>query len=375
MTATGDTVRDVLVAALREPACLTRLTTPEWDILIRRARRARLLGRLAHYARTGGGMEALPARVRGNLAAGAALAGEHERMIRWELNRIDRALNRLAMPVILLKGAAYVAAGLPAARGRLVSDIDIMVPKPALDDVEAALMRAGWGAVKLEPYDQRYYRTWMHELPPMEHRERRTSIDVHHTILPETGRLRPDPGKLLAAARPLHGSRFHVLAPADMLLHSAAHMFQDGDLGLAIRDLADQHDMLRHFGEHEPGFWEGLCARAEALDLARPLYYALRFTTRLFATPVPAAVIEETARFAPPAPVRALMDWLVPRAMLPGDLDATARAQGLAAELLYIRSHWLRMPPHLLTAHLTRKALRRFTTEKQEPAPETEPKG
>ena len=38
--------------------------------------------------------------------------------------------------------------------------------------------------------------------------------------------------------------------------------------------------------------------------------------------------------------------------------NASRRDRG-SLWLLYVRSHWLRMPPHRLIVHLTRKALRR----------------
>jgi len=56
-----------------------------------------------------------------------------------------------------------------------------------------------------------------------------TIVDVHHTLLPLTGRLRPDREKLLTTAVSVDGSRLKVFAPPDMVLHSAAHIFQDGD--------------------------------------------------------------------------------------------------------------------------------------------------
>jgi glutaconate CoA-transferase subunit A len=43
-------------------------------------------------------------------------------------------------------------------------------------------------------------------------------------------------------------------------------------------------------------------------------------------------------------------------------------AEGLARWLLYVRSHWLRMPPHLLVPHLVRKAwMRRFPAPAETP--------
>jgi hypothetical protein len=58
------------------------------------------------------------------------VAAHNERTIRWELNRIERALRHLDIPIPQL-GAAGVAAGPLPAKGRLVSDVDIMVPRAA----------------------------------------------------------------------------------------------------------------------------------------------------------------------------------------------------------------------------------------------------
>jgi hypothetical protein len=78
----------------------------------------------------------------------------------------------------------------------------VLVPHGGLPSVEAALMLRGWATGKTTAYDQRYYRRWMHELPPLRHIGRQTWLDVHHAILPITARLKPDSAKLLAASRP-----------------------------------------------------------------------------------------------------------------------------------------------------------------------------
>lgn len=66
--------------------------------------------------------------------------------MRFEVQQVQRALADTGLALILLKGTAYVAAGLPAARGRLFSDIDILVPKTALADVESLLILHGWAS-------------------------------------------------------------------------------------------------------------------------------------------------------------------------------------------------------------------------------------
>lgn len=351
---------NLLLSALADPGSLAARSVEEWDILLRLARRARLLPRLALTTQNLGLTGRFPDKLRDHLTAAIATGAHNARGIRWEANRIARALFDLDTPILLLKGGAYVLAELPPARGRLASDIDIMVPAAALEAVQAALERHGWVPMKLDPYDQQYYRRWMHELPPLQHPGRGGVVDVHHTILPRTSRLRPDPEKLWREARKLPGEPFHVLSPEDMVLHSAAHLFHDGDLSVAIRDLVDISDLLTHFGE-DPDFWNRLVPRARDLDLARPLFYALRYAQRLLGTPVPEDAMSEAEANAPNRVALTIMDHLAPQVLVPGDPNDFGHGTGRAAMALYIRSHWLRMPPLLLAAHLIRKSYTRLT--------------
>ena len=357
MNAHLDESTGLLLAALTRPRGLVDLPPAKWDELLCRARNTRLLGRLGAELEALDLLDTLPGKAVVQIRAELALAAENARMVRWEVNRIVRALRGVNVPLILLKGAAYALAGLPPAAGRLSSDVDIMVPKESLAPVEAALHRHGYEAVKLDPYDQRYYRTWMHELPPLCHRERNTVVDVHHTILPESGRLRPDPRALIDAVRSL-GDGLRILAPADLVLHSAAHLFQDGDLDGGLRDLVDLDLLFRHFGT-EPAFWEGLVPRAVELSLARPLYYALRYCRGLLGSPVPVTVAQAVRVAEPIWPVGALMDSLTCRALTPDGWETPPLRTRQARFFLYVRSHWLRMPPGLLTRHLVRKFISR----------------
>ena len=239
-----------------------------------------------------------------------------------------------------------------------MADLDILVPRRNLTRVESRLVACGWGSQKLDRYDQRYYREWMHEIPPLMNPERGIEVDVHHALLPMTARVRPDAALLWQASVALDLPRLRVLAPADMLLHSAAHLFYDGEIKGGLRDLLDLHQMLVDFGR-QPGFWDGLPARAMQLQLARPLFYTLRYCRRLLGTRIPTQVTADTDRAAAPArPARAAMDNLAPSVLcprLPSEPEATA-----SAWMLYVRSHWLRMPPWLLARHLSRKAWRRL---------------
>jgi hypothetical protein len=245
--------------------------------------------------------------------------------------------------VILMKGTAYHAAGLDAATGRSVGDLDIMVPQGSLRAVEAALLDAGWEHVKAtDGYDDAYYRRWMHELPPLIHRSRDRMIDVHHTILPLTARRSPDAEALIEARRPL-GDGLFTLSPADMVVHAATHLFADGDLAGGLRNLWDIDRLLRDFAA-EPDFWQQLHERAERHQMLSPVLRAGRLANDLYGTPVP-----ESWRVWDSA------DPLFKARLLARDGWGRATRPALRFGF-YVRSHALRMPPLMLARHLWTKA-------------------
>ena len=344
---------EVLARVLRDPATIDRLSPEAFSRALDAAQRARLLGWLVEQVRGGHVPAVRPEWLRDRLVTAEALTSGYERAVRWEIDRLSRAFLDTGQTWILLKGAGYIAAGLPPGRGRRVADIDVLVPRADLGRVEQILQKHGWEFPEINAYDNRYYREWMHELPPMIHRERRSVVDVHHGILPRTSRLKPSSDRLLQQAETL-ADGVRVLAPAHIILHAAAHLFHDGEIAGAIRDLVDLDQLLRSFGRDDR-FWERLVEETPAMDLARPLYYALRYTQRWFGTPLPDAVTAAMRTWAPPAPVRGLMDVLVDGAMM-GTAGRSASASVFA---LYVRSHWLKMPPSLVVRHLVRKSLRR----------------
>ena len=352
----------VLLTALRQPARLTGFTLAEWNLLLRQAAASNLEAHLYYMVEQHGLLDAVPAPARPALVAAHATAQRHSQAVHWEITLIQRALAALDLPVILLKGAAYVAAGLPPAAGRLFSDIDILLPRDALPEAEAALMLHGWVGSSLDEYDQRYYRQWMHELPPMHHLKRQTAIDVHHAILPPTAPVHPEPDQLRAGAVAIDGNpTLRVLAPADLVLHSATHLFFDGEFDSGLRDLVDLDGLLKHYASQD--FWPALTARALQLELGRPLFYALRYTAALLHTPVPASALEALAPARPNGALLTLMDGLFMRALQPDHSSCDDRFSAAARFLLYIRGNWLRMPPLLLARHLFHKA---FLTPKKD---------
>ena len=334
----------LLVRALAEPATVAALDDAGWTALLTAARAEQLLASLGHRL---DGL-AIPGRAAAVLADARASAEVQRTHALWEAEMARRALLPLGVPVVLLKGTAFVAAGLAAGVGRSIGDLDILVPRDALGEVEHALLAAGWEWVKPDAYDDAYYRRWMHELAPLIHRERDRMIDVHHTILPLTARPKPDAGALIADAVPL-GNGLSVLSPEDMVIHAAAHLFADGDLAGGLRNLWDIDRLCCEFAERQEDFYLSVVEDASSHGLGAPLMRALRLAHRLFGTPVRTYRQPLRLSLQPSPSDRFFIRRLLAR-------DGWGRASRPAMRFaFYLRSHALRMPPHQLARHLAVK--------------------
>lgn len=349
-----------LVQLLRRPASCLDWQDTDWELLLKQARRANLLPRVAELLGQAGLLERLPQAPREHLAGARLLSAGQLRAVHWEARQIRHALRELEAPVVLLKGAAYAMDKLPAAAGRIFSDIDILVPREKLASTEAALMLEGWHGARQDAYDEQYYRRWMHEIPPMTHVLRESVIDVHHNILPLSGRIKVDARRFLEKLRPLANCPgLYRLGDADLVLHSACHLFLDGEFDKGLRDLVDLDALLRHFATR-PEFWEELLVRGRELGLARILFYALRYTRAVLDTPQPReALMEELQAYAPPPAQLRLMDAIFLRALAPDHPSCSDHWSASARGFLYLRAHWMRMPLPLLAMHLTVKAFKR----------------
>lgn len=340
-----------LLRAVRTPVTLNEAG---WDRLLRLARMSGLHARVAavHLDQPD-----VPERVRRHLLSAARMAKFRDQMLRAELASVH-ALCDDSFPVLVLKGGAYLLQGRTAAQGRFVSDADLLVPRSHLRIMEDRLRAAGWQSAALDPHDERYYRDWSHETPPLRHPGRFLELDLHHAITPVTGSLSFDPQPLFDASEAIPGTPLRAPCPEDQILHACVHCFHDGDFDLRVREVVDIAMLLNEFSA-QSGFWERLGVRARELGLQRPLWYGLTFAHAWLQVPLP-----PTALATLPAPstfAQAAMDALVPRAMLPGDPDRPpARAARLARTALLARYHWLRMPMRLLLPHLARKSWRRL---------------
>ena len=340
-----------LTACLVDPRIAGQFGARQWNELIATARAERLIGALAD--RLDG--RSVPEEVAVVLSDAHVMAAQERRAALWEADCARRALAGYEGKAVLLKGTAYVAANLDAGRGRSIGDLDLLVAEKDLEEVERALLAAGWEWVKEDAYDDAYYRRWMHELPPLIHRDRDRMIDVHHTILPKTARPTPDAKAMIGSAIALqpdekakgvrlakfsswHG--LHILSPADMVCHSIAHLLADGEMDGGLRNLWDIDRMLREFAG-SANFWDALAVRARRHEILPYVRRALRLAERIYDTPVDEKLRGRTL---------ASDKWFEKRMMA---RDGWGRQTNRALRFFfYIRGHWLRMPPKMLTRHL-----------------------
>ncbi len=346
------------IDAVREPRQALGWSLDDWQNVIKVGRRLRLLSRLAHGLEAAGLLSEVPEAPRLHLVSELRVSHYRTAAMLWALDRVMAALGEPDHPCVLLKGAAYVGQRLPIASGRLPSDVDVMVPREQLLAVQARLQADGWKEVTLDEHDQRYYREWSHEVPPMRHPIHPIELDLHHNVLPPVARTTVDASKLFARVQPSVLPGWTVLHPVDQVLHSAAHLFLDSEARDRVRDLVDLDGLLRHFGV-EPSFWDALADRADDLGLVEPLGLACRFCVDWFATPIPE---EARHRLLAGASSSRYRWWLVPvlRVLLtPADPSRGAPLTQQAAAMAFLaRYHFNRLPMRLLLPHLWHKMQR-----------------
>lgn len=320
----------------------------------------------------------LPERVQAQFETVDVQVRERRHLVRWELAELARVLKPLGGPVLALKGAAYELQGLPMATGRKVGDIDLLVAPALLARAEQLLKAGGWQADTLDPHDERYYRQWSHEIPPLRHPSRELELDLHHAITPDTKGAGIDTLKLMAAAR--NCGDFLVLDPLDQVIHCAVHTFKDSDLSMRLREVMDFDLLVRaHSQGKSVDFSRALLRRAQELGAGDSVRWAARYAMRWLDTPLTATPdIGETQHIraeARPWMIPSLRAWAMDRllglAMLPGAREAPQGSVRIARTALLIRYHLNRMPLFRLLPHLARKSLRRWRDSRRAVAAQT----
>lgn len=288
------------------------------------------------------------------------------RLMAQEHHHISQLFSRLNIRWVYLKGAAYQLADISYMQGRLMNDIDILVPQEQIAMAEEALMEHGWLHKKLTDYDDKFYRDYSQEIPPLRHFDRQTELDVHFNILPTILNHGPDPAILLTHTQILpDGSGGQALSPEAMVFHSAIHLFYESEFHKGVRDLFDIVLLIKRFSQ-QPDFWENLVQLQQSLGNGECMFYAIRYSRIIFQLDVPDNVVAFYEQFRPGRLVFYLTDPAFRKvfsSIYPIHNDFGDQWYLL---ILYLRGHLKRLPFSKLVPHLIRKSIYRLNPMKRD---------
>ena len=276
--------------------------------------------------------------------------------VRNESYSLKKLLSNAEMNPIFLKGAAYILASDENSHGRLMSDIDVLVDKKRLHEVESILKSNGWREKRLDNYDEQYYRKWSHELPPFRHITSGTTLDVHHTLIPPiTGKSIPIESVLAESARVDGVSQ--TLSLEWRLLHCIIHFFFNEDYEKPFRDLWDLKCLFCSL--HDKEHLEKFLSFATALGFRTEAIYAVRlvelnfcsfkekFGTNLDSNDTKLSKIESI-----------FFNLIVVNMAIPRHPKLDSFLTKFSSFVMMIRGHFKKMPLKILIPHISVKVYR-----------------
>lgn len=277
------------------------------------------------------------------------VAQQQEQTVHNECNELNKILNQVGIKPIYLKGAAYTLKNNHTSKGRTFSDIDLLVEKKLIPKAEQVLSIHGWIGKELNDYDEKYYREWAHEIPPLKHSGRGTVLDLHHNIVPLiSGRA---PSFEVFKNNLEEESGCFTLSPAAMTLHSAIHLFLNEDFTKGFRDNIDLHLLFSEYGEDK--FWVDFVSLAKKTNFECEALLAIRYCQRNWQTNIPKDV---ESSFKKPSRLKIwYWDFIFSGALNPKHPDFSPNFAKTKIFFAYIRGHFLKMPSIVLVKHLVIK--------------------
>lgn len=343
----------LLIELYRQPEKAQELTPQQWQSIILILRHHHLLARFQFLFEKVNVLSQLPDFAQRHLMNARQLSSKQYHQIFFEAEKLVNSVALRSEPVVFLKGAAYTLSKLQAGIGRVYSDIDILLEKESITQVERSLFSSGWMPQPITAYDDAYYRNWTHEIPPLQHGVRGTVLDVHHNLIPVISGRSPDMKHFFQhTVRTPEG--ITTLTPAGMTLHSLIHLFFNEDFTNGFRDLLDL-DLL--ISEHDcDDFWSELVELAEKTGFQFEFSLALRYLDKLLGTRIPAH-IQEAYSLRTGLKLKWL-DYIFQTVLLPSHPLVNQSHYATSEFLAFIRGHYIKMPTLVLMYHLTYKGAR-----------------
>lgn len=346
----------ILIRVLSNPSLLPTLNKSQWQTLLAQANSSQLVARLNYLMDLH--QYEKPNYVNWHLESAYKVAEKQRKQAVVEFLEVPRSLEKVASQLVFLKGAAYIAKNLPCSFGRTFSDIDVLVKKEELKKIETVLKFSNWLKTDVDDYDELYYRTWMHEIPPLYHVSRGSVLDVHHNILPSTNKHMPNAENFsFSNVEVKNVGTIKTLDDTDLCIHMAVHLFTESEFHHGLRDISDFDMILRHFQKQNEHFTEQLLQRATTLGLHEYTRLAVRYSHMILATPLQKNTfisLQANSSFN-----TFIQDFCFSHIFKPNHQSCKTWHMSVAEFILYWRGHLLRMPIKLLVPHLIKKSYMR----------------
>lgn len=342
-----------IIELFHTPSSCIALTAAEWSQFIFILRSASLLARFYYLAHQHECYDDFPDKVKHHLHSSYIKAERQAKQAQFEAFEMNNNLSEINVKPIFLKGVAYTLLNSTASHGRIYSDMDILVPREQLQNIERKLSLYGWFGKEVDDYDQKYYRQWAHEIPPMQQSSRGTVADIHHNLLPPISGRAP---KIEIFTINLFKTEdgFYVLNKPSMVMHSIIHLFFNEEYSNGFRDLSDLDLMFKEEIDNE-NFWCELLTLSQNGNFETELFYAIRYCQKIFKTDFSDNFMESLSK--PKGPRLKLADFIFTRVLLPQHPSCSDRFSGIANIIASIRGHMLKMPIHILIYHSVHKLL------------------
>lgn len=341
----------ILLALFRSPLQGGQYSDRQWEKLLLPLRHTNLMAKLFYLATFSNVFVTYPKFVQKHLTAAKKYADRQALQVRFECKEINKVLGRSVIEPVYLKGAGFTVRESRNNFGRIYSDIDLLIDQDELEEAQILLKRHGWASKVLSDYDEKYYREWAHEIPPLSHVQRGTTIDVHHNIIPLISGRAPDV-RVLRDSLVKTDEGLLVLSEEAAFLHSTIHLFTNEDFSHGFRDIVDLYQLAEEFGDKT--FWLKLIGLAEKTGFTLELYYCLACLNKFFDHPFPEFYNELKQQHDSMASRFVL--WTLVGALKPHHPLIQNHLDRIKTFFIYIRGHWIKMPFIVLIKHLSIKA-------------------
>lgn len=325
----------------------------QWENLIHVLREVNLLAACYFKLKKADKLASIPSFAFKHMKSAAIYSSRQSEQVTFECKLLQKILDTENIPSVFLKGASYTLRKSENSEGRVYSDVDLLVAKSDISKAENALSKHAWCTKKVSEYDNKYFREWSHEIPPMFNIHRGTVLDLHHNILlPISGR--QVNVELLTENCQLIDSSYTVLSYAATILHSIVHLIINEDLSNGYRDILDITTLIKE--NNSPEFWQEIISLSSTLGFNNELYLALSLSRKYANLAIPDNVWLNFSEQKNNSKLNFLLNHIYYFALQPHSPAIQTFKHKIAITIAYFLGHLQKMPLKILIPHLLTKS-------------------